>query len=611
MMRSTSYRTPLLLTSILALAAVLFLTASAAPTTTTNNNNKDVIVHLFNWPWDSVARECRDFLGPKGFGAVQISPPQEHAVIKNNKATYPWWQDYQPTSYKLETRRGGRAALANAIRECHNVGVKVYADAVINHMAAMGGVGWAGTRFGNYVFPGTYGPNDFHRTKGCPNDIDYNLKWQVQTCELVGLNDLKTSDSYVQRRIQEYLNDLRSLGIDGFRVDAAKHIDASELASILNPISGFKYLEVIGTAGEAVQPPEYTSIAHVTEFKFGEDVSAAFRSGSISSLADVANRQQLPSNRAISFIDNHDTQRGAAGAQRNPLKYKDGAVYVQAEAFLLAYGYGVPVVMSSYSFSNHDQGPPTFDDGTTKQVECGNGWECEHRWRTIANLVALRNAAAGAGLNDMWSNGSNQLAFGRGDKAFVGFSRGGDVMRTFQTGLPAGTYCDVANGDIVNGKCTGPVYTVDASRKVTAKIPNNGVLALHVDARVGGSTVDPTPTPTTTFTSTTRAPTPTPTDGACTSQTVTIEARVETVWGQDVYVVGSDDKLGAWNPANAVPLAPNAYPVWRATVSVPVNKNIEFKLIKKTKAGQIEWQTGGNRVRNVGSECTSTWTESW
>src|SRR3712207_9523559 len=39
---------------------------------------RDVIVHLFQWPWASVATECTTVLGPKGFGAVQVSPPQEH-----------------------------------------------------------------------------------------------------------------------------------------------------------------------------------------------------------------------------------------------------------------------------------------------------------------------------------------------------------------------------------------------------------------------------------------------------------------------------------------------------------------------------------------------------
>ena len=50
-----------------------------------------VFVHLFEWRWTDVARECEAYLGPAGFAAVQVSPPSEHAVL----AGHPWWQRYQ------------------------------------------------------------------------------------------------------------------------------------------------------------------------------------------------------------------------------------------------------------------------------------------------------------------------------------------------------------------------------------------------------------------------------------------------------------------------------------------------------------------------------------
>ena len=43
--------------------------------------DKSVIVHLFEWKWTDIARECESFLGPYGFEAVQVSPPNEHAVV--------------------------------------------------------------------------------------------------------------------------------------------------------------------------------------------------------------------------------------------------------------------------------------------------------------------------------------------------------------------------------------------------------------------------------------------------------------------------------------------------------------------------------------------------
>lgn len=42
------------------------------------SGTKVVIANMFEWSWTSVASECTNFLGPAGYGFVQVSPPQEH-----------------------------------------------------------------------------------------------------------------------------------------------------------------------------------------------------------------------------------------------------------------------------------------------------------------------------------------------------------------------------------------------------------------------------------------------------------------------------------------------------------------------------------------------------
>ena len=42
---------------------------------------RTVFVHLFEWKWTDIGKECEDWLGPKGFAAVQISPPNEHRIV--------------------------------------------------------------------------------------------------------------------------------------------------------------------------------------------------------------------------------------------------------------------------------------------------------------------------------------------------------------------------------------------------------------------------------------------------------------------------------------------------------------------------------------------------
>jgi alpha-amylase len=571
--------------------------AAASPATP---GSSDVIVHLFQWPWASVADECTTVLGPKGFGGVQVSPPQEHVVLPGRG--HPWWQDYQPVSYQLVSRRGDRAAFASMVRTCHDAGVKVFVDVIVNHMAggASTGTGTAGSSYSQYAYPAVpYGPNDFHYCgRNGNNDIvNWGDRWEIQNCELVDLSDLKTESSYVREKLTGYLNDLAWIGVDGFRVDAAKHLPAADLAAILGGVAGNRYVyhEVIeGGAGEPT-PEEYVGTGDVTEFRYGDRVSAAFRDGNLAGLDNLAGQLRLGSGDAVAFIDNHDTQRNG----RNVLTYRNGNPYALAEAFMIAHPYGVPQVMSSFTFSDHDQGPPATSNGTTTAVSCGNGWQCEHRWRTTANMVGLRNAAAGAGITNWWSNGSNQIAFGRGSAAYAAFNRGGGALtRTFQTSLPAGTYCDVMSGDFAGGNCTGTSYQVNGSGQVTATVPANGVLALHVDARTTG-----TPGPT---------PTPTPTGGGCSTVATSFAVDASTVWGENIHVVGNVAALGNWNPANSVPLDPATYPVWRGTVNLPAGTSVQYKYIKRN-GSQVSWESDPNRTRTTAAAapCAATWSDSW
>ena len=113
---------------------------------------RTAFVHLFEWDWPRVARECEEFLGPAGYAAVQVSPPQEHVEGPQ------WWTRYQPVSYQLVSRGGSREQFADAVARCRAVDVEIYVDAVINHMTGVyAGKGVAGSEFGEYEYPGLYG----------------------------------------------------------------------------------------------------------------------------------------------------------------------------------------------------------------------------------------------------------------------------------------------------------------------------------------------------------------------------------------------------------------------------------------------------------------------
>ncbi|MGG6293193.1 alpha-amylase [Leptolyngbya sp. AN02str] len=464
------------------------------------DSSPSAFVHLFEWTWNDVAQECEAFLGPMGYDAVQISPPNEHAVLPQDN--YPWWQRYQPVSYKLQSRSGDRIQLVNMIRRCHRAGVKVYADAVINHMAAIDrGVGSAGTPYTKYNHPELYSPEDFHT---CRRGIEsYQDRYQVISCELVGLADLKTSSPRVQRELVKYLKSLVDIGVDGFRIDAAKHIAASELGEIVRQLrqqvntDPYIYQEVIDPGNEAIKKSEYYDNGDVHEFEYGRLVSETFLGEGDRHLAQLETLGEswglMPSDKAVVFIDNHDKQRGHGGGGTY-LTYKAGKLYELANVFMLAYPYGYPQVMSSYRFDHPDQGPPADTNGAThpvflnQEARCFEEWQCEHRWAAIANMVGFRKVVQDAPLTQWWSNGREQIAFGRGDQGFVAINlEDQPLTHTFQTELPPGTYCDIAHTSLMpNGQCADPSATivVNSRRQAQMTVAAMDAIAIHLGSQV-------------------------------------------------------------------------------------------------------------------------------
>ncbi|MFL1466827.1 carbohydrate-binding module family 20 domain-containing protein [Marinobacter sp. HN1S83] len=531
-------------------------------------------VHLFEWKWSDVAQECENFLGPKGFSAVQVSPPQEH--IQGSA----WWTRYQPVSYQLQGRGGDASAFADMVQRCNAAGVDVYADAVINHMANGSGTGTAGSNYdsGSFSYP-IYSSNDFHSP--CTiNPEDYgNDAWRVRNCQLVGLPDLDTADGYVQNTIAGYLNHLTSLGVKGIRIDAAKHMSPSDISGILSGLNDPLYVfqEVIDLGGEAVSAGEYTGISNVTEFRYSAAIGDVFKNQQLANLNSFGESWGfLAGGDAVVFTDNHDNQRGHGAGGSNVVTYKDGSVYNLANVFMLAWPYGYPKVMSSYSFSDGDQGPPAqavYQDGS---AQCGDGWVCEHRWDAIAGMVEFRNVTDGTGVSGWWDNGNNQIAFNRGSKGFVAINReSGALSRTFNTSLPDGQYRNIA-GD---GSCVGV-----QNGQVTLDIPPMEAAALHTGAPCDGGDNDE------------------PTDNK--GVTVAFEcANGSTDWGQSVYVTGNNSELGNWSPADALKLDSDSYPTWNGVFTMPANASIEWKCIKRSETdpdSQLVWQPGANNLLQTG-----------
>ncbi|XP_025899671.1 pancreatic alpha-amylase-like isoform X1 [Nothoprocta perdicaria] len=485
------------------------------------------IVHLFEWRWADVALECERFLAPHGFGGVQISPPNENIIITN--PWQPWWERYQPISYKLCSRSGNETEFRDMVTRCNNVGVRIYVDAVMNHMCgANAGAGTHAT-CGSYFnaetedFPAvSYSSLDFNdrKCKSPSGNIEnYQDIYQVRNCRLVSLLDLALERDYVRSRIAEYMNRLIDIGVAGFRIDAAKHMWPEDVKATLDKLHNlnttwfspgskpFIYQEVIDLGGEPVTGSQYFGNGRVTEFKYGAKLGTVIRKWNGKKMSYLKNWGEdwdlVPSDRALVFVDNHDNQRGHGAGGASILTFWDARLYKMAVGFMLAHPYGFTRVMSSFRWPRNFQngtdindwmGPPSHPDGSIKNVTinsddtCGNDWVCEHRWHQIRNMVVFRNVVDGQPFSNWWDNHSNQIAFGRGNKGFIVFNNDDWYLNvTLQTGLPAGTYCDVVSGQKKGDSCTATEVHVAADGMALFLISSDRedpFIAIHVDAKL-------------------------------------------------------------------------------------------------------------------------------
>jgi len=470
----------------------------------------DVFVHLFEWPWADVATECEQVLGPAGVAAVQVSPPQEHSITP----THDWSERYQPVRYDIaRSRSGDSTAFVNMVSRCKGAGVGIYVDAVINHMtnSPSPGTGSAGSPYAKFVYPGLYDSTDFHWPE-C-TVTDYTNAANVQDCELLGLPDLDTELPKVRDSIAAYLTKLTRLGVAGFRIDAAKHIQQVSLDDILAVVDStakaegrpipYWFLEVSTGPGEALGPGDYYGEAYgsggsadITEFIFqgvgdkflgtgGQHLSQLDPNGTQGNQFSPGAWGLMPADKAVVFLENHDTQHDAGR-----ISYRDGNVFRVANVWMLAQPYGYPSILSSFAFvrpQENSMGPLSDAGGWTRPVNCASSLEtaaddqfvCEHRDPYILRMVAFRKYVAGTDVNHWWDDGSNAIAFSRGAKGFVAISRESAVVTaTVATGLPAGSYCDLLTGGLLAAACAGTTVAVDSTGAVQLQLQPNTAIAI-------------------------------------------------------------------------------------------------------------------------------------
>ena len=471
--------------------------AQAQPEAQTNAK-KDVQVIAFQQTWNTVAKECTSTYGPEGVAYVEVSPPQES--IQGTQ----WWTSYQPVSYKLDSKLGTEAEFKNMIKQCNAVGVDIIADVVLNQttgadVADGKQTGVAGTEYngstGDYPgfateqYPEGITASDFH---SCSKNIsNYANQQEVQECRLSSMWDFDSESEKVQDIQSDYLAALWNAGVRGFRMDAVKHIHTDSMKAIkekfakkigVNADSIYWIQEVIGNSSEAagIQPSNYVQNGTVTEFGFKSEMNQTFKD-KIANLKGLNERlsKDLASEDANVFVTNWDTARNEGA-----LTYKDGAKYQLANAFMLAYDYGTPRLLSDYKWDENDNGAPgatatSVPDVNMDEVCSTNSsdWNCEQRWTSTRGMIAFRNYVNGTKVADWQDDGGDNIAFSRGDKGFIAINNDKtDKDASYTTSLADGEYCNV-------------YATMDCSQTVSVKngkiettVPAHSAIALYAGA---------------------------------------------------------------------------------------------------------------------------------
>jgi alpha-amylase len=526
-----------LLVSVSAASALIFSAvtatnvASAAGVVAPNKplTNQSVGIQMFMWNWRALKNECSHALGPAGVDWILVSPPQESVRGSN------WWVHYQPVSYKIDSNLGTRAEFADMVKSCNTAGVGVVVDAVINHMANSSGVGFAGTSFQKYNYPGLYSAEDFHsglsRTdpRYCNMSIsNYNDPYQNVNCELGGLPDLATEKPSVRAKIVGYLNDLLGLGVSGFRIDAAKHFGIEDLTAVQNAINkttaGMTPIWLSETVGgknenapfavggqvfgwswvDAMQSYFAPNFGSAGRGQFVDARKAAFDYKS--SIFGSANPGLLTGNgsaQTVTMVSNHDTEHHGPSS----LTYNDDVSFQEATVFTIVDSFGLPMIYSGYAFSDENAGPPTRASGYIKDASClgpmsrplnryvDGKFVCVERWTAVKGAIAWKDAVGtnpqtATKVLNVKKTGASLLSYKRGEGSFIGFNDQVALKKqSVSTGLPSGVYCDYITGGThpvkSASRCVGTKVSVNSQGKASLTLPANSVVALSSNAKLG------------------------------------------------------------------------------------------------------------------------------
>lgn len=197
------------------------------------NAEDGLTLHAFNWTYHEITINLENIRNA-GFKNVLTMPVQQP---KGGGAS--WWAFYQPLSFSIadNSSLGSKEELETLCSEAEKYGICILADVVVNHMANVDddtkeadGTPTVLPAVAEYE-PVIYNNrNEDTDGNGVTFHHDRNASGsgsETQYYAYGNLPDLNTSNAYVQERVLSLLKECIDAGVDGFRFDAAKHIETA------------------------------------------------------------------------------------------------------------------------------------------------------------------------------------------------------------------------------------------------------------------------------------------------------------------------------------------------------------------------------------------------
>ena len=456
-----------------------------------SSNDEGVILHAFNWKYEDIKNNL-EAIKNAGYKMVQTSPVQQP---KSGGARWEFF--YQPVSFSIATSSplGTKQELKELCDAAEEKGISIICDIVFNHLATDGGKDANGLptvdpeveTYEPYIY--AHQDECFHHYKA--NDVTGSGN---VTMYYSGLPDLNTGNDKVQERALSLLKECIDVGVDGFRFDAAKHIETPNDPNYpssfwVNTLEAaktyyhektnnnlFAYGEILNDVDGGRNLSLYTQYMKVTDNGYiGSGVfNAAALRAKDASLAVNAHYGKSPSDKIVTWVESHDTFA------------EDGYKYLGLDEERVARMWAIVVSRkdtNSLFFARPDSG-----------LSVGQVSSYEFEKETIGAANRFHNRFIGAEeyqhaeeehfyINERYSN-SDQGAI------IVDLALEGKKTLSFKN-LPDGYYFDQITGQQVHVKKGKATITFDAAGVCVLTKTNNAPRSSIVASNYGGKYYQP------------------------------------------------------------------------------------------------------------------------